>query len=636
MNVCDKLNKKQTVLQFICSSSSLRNFCSTNVERDRLIGYRTTEGETVIRQAINAEQLQTEFYRVCKMEISEAESAYNGGSKYKDINTFYCDPTEQICVSLAKELQTNSIFVLTMFGFSNLNVNLGMDKWEDGLMYSALLCTKDSRNNSAKRRRPIAFAEKPAVESVYNVQKLLDPISKELLLLKDNSCILKIGNECAILRCFWDDKVELDHWWRNVTNVSLSEFPKTMEEAENYKRKTRWNLIDENVDKLYVLNANNQERITLSTNMYPDTFICCDSYSNIDAVYIYKKTRRITGDKAQFKRIGFGQFWNGAINLEASELRSSCGTVCFPFDKESELMYLAIHDGGDLSGLDSRYNLANHSCTYFCVYCQIDDKFKLSKDGNVYRTRYNIHSNADLYPQAITNSNTNQTPLQITKGVAGRPVDPYPECSRITPPLLHIDMGINAKLLRIHEDHIETVNTADTDYKQAHKQKLDQYGKFTNRYYHSLEGTQAKLYRQNFSDIASSLHPSNFYICMNGTIQKYNKLMSIIGKSDCWVEEQQCDDAQRLLDDLDRTWTYTRTVLGVTSSLGTKYHYLAHCVEYMRLWRILIGYISEQSIESYHKRCSMLFRRYRNQRGLLRIKYALRQLMLITSPLYQS
>ena len=68
-----------------------------------------------------------------------------------------------------------------MYGYPDLLVNLCMDEWEDGLMYSALLCTLNKNNNSAIRRRSIAFAEKPAIESTYNIQKLLD-----------DACILKL------------------------------------------------------------------------------------------------------------------------------------------------------------------------------------------------------------------------------------------------------------------------------------------------------------------------------------------------------------------------------------------------------------------------------------------------------------
>ena len=166
-----------------------------------------------------------------------------------------------------------------------------------------------------------------------------------------------------------------------------------------------------------------------------------------------------------------------------------------------------------------------------------------------------------------------------------------------------------------------------TIYTNHTKSKLDQYKICVNRHYKTLEGKQAKKYRQKFSNIASIISPTIFYIYVNGTIQIYDQLMSVIGKSDCWIEEKECEKAKELLVELDKRWTHTRAMVGVANSLGKKYHYLSHCVDYMTLWRLGIGYINEQSIESFHKTCSMVIRRYRNQRGLLRsntqsIKYS--------------
>ena len=47
--------------------------------------------------------------------------------------------------------------------------------------------------------------------------------------------------------------------------------------------------------------------------------------------------------------------------------------------------------------------------------------------------------------------------------------------------------------------------------------------------------------------------------------------------------------------------------------------YLCHALEYVKIWRFGIGYISEQSIEGYHQTCT--------QRGIQRIEYAIQRLM---------
>ena len=76
--------------------------------------------------------------------------------------------------------------------------------------------------------------------------------------------------------------------------------------------------------------------------------------------------------------------------------------------------------------------------------------------------------------------------------------------------------------------------------------------------------------------------------------------------------------------------------LDINHSLGAKGHYLGHCLEYMELWRIPIGYVSEQSIEAMKKTYGDILNRYNNQRGLLKVKYSIRHLLLTTSPTYYS
>lgn len=64
MNIVEKLNNKQTVIQFIRSNKSLRNSFQNNSERHRLLGMKNMESEVVIRQARLEEQLHTEIHRM--------------------------------------------------------------------------------------------------------------------------------------------------------------------------------------------------------------------------------------------------------------------------------------------------------------------------------------------------------------------------------------------------------------------------------------------------------------------------------------------------------------------------------------------------------------------------------------------
>ena len=142
--------------------------------------------------------------------MSDPEMKHNHGNKYKQMNIFCCNSDEQICVTLHKKIISNGMFVRVMNGHPTLIVNMGMEEWKEGLMYSALLCTKSLNDNSPKRRRPIAFADKGAIESSYNIQKLLEQIYDDIKSLKDNSSVLRIGNDCVILKCSVDKKYALD------------------------------------------------------------------------------------------------------------------------------------------------------------------------------------------------------------------------------------------------------------------------------------------------------------------------------------------------------------------------------------------------------------------------------------------
>eukprot|EP01083_Nonionella_stella_P104551 299819_1 len=69
-------------------------------------------------------------------------------------------------------------------------------------------------------------------------------------------------------------------------------------------------------------------------------------------------------------------------------------------------------------------------------------------------------------------------------------------------------------------------------------------------------------------------------------------------------------------------------------SLGAKFHYLYHQYEFMNLWRLSVGYEDEQSTERFNQICSNILLRYKSQRGLLRVKYFVQHMMLITCPKY--
>lgn len=123
---------------------------------------------------------------------------------------------------------------------------------------------------------------------------------------------------------------------------------------------------------------------------------------------------------------------------------------------------------------------------------------------------------------------------------------------------------------------------------------------------------------------------------MKESVGLYDNFMSIAAAATPTITTAKIEEAAQLLYKFEKQWKYTAAILNIPISLGAKFHYLYHIIEWMRIWGIPIGYISEQSIEGFHQTFSMVYRRYTNQRGLLGIKYAVHQLMLVTSPTYQS
>ena len=116
----------------------------------------------------------------------------------------------------------------------------------------------------------------------------------------------------------------------------------------------------------------------------------------------------------------------------------------------------------------------------------------------------------------------------------------------------------------------------------------------------------------------------------------YNQLVKTIRNSSNFITEADITKAEELLNKYHNHWQYVNQILNLNISLGAKYHYLYHCVEYIKIWGVPLGFNNEQSVESFHKICSAVMRRYYNQRGLLKVKYSIRQLMVITSPLYHN
>ena len=610
---------------------------------------------------------------------------------------------------------------------------MGLDKWHDGLMYSVLLCTRKNGNNSAVRRRPVAFADKPATESSANLERLLHPIHGELSLLKDNTSILVMNingiHRCVPISCDFQKKHELDTFWSSRNQKPASTVAHSMNETEQLKRKTNWNIANHDIDKIYIVEGitDSNKFYMLPAHQYPEFFVCIIPKPIIEHVYVMKKNKQLNATTAQYELLGVNKIWGADLQLEQFCVLSNQQAQFIPFNSQTvtiDVLYLAVHDGGDLSGFDSRYNMGNHACTYFCKYCQ--HKNSTASVDTPYRTTHSINHNANRYFLLTTGRVPVPKPeseLQASRGISGIAPDPYPGASRITPPSLHIDMGIISKIYhqttsyikslddnsvtqqridhhfhqmnvvsancrnkrkemnkyKYYKDNLaktihihglcineldQKLNVLNTEYSimyneykehekskenlaqllqspvapnyyQQYTVKLGHYRICANRCFDkSLEGNRAREYRLKFAIITSPIAPSNYYRYMCQSMKYYNQLMHLLNKSTNTISKSDCTKAEQILQQYYKHWQYTKRILNLDLSLGAKYHYLKHCVEYIHIWRIPLGYINEQSIEAFHKICSMVLQRYYNQRGILKIKYAMRQLMVITSPLY--
>ena len=128
-----------------------------------------------------------------------------GNRRLVDALVFRVSPMEQVRVTLEKTLVAAEASFKTGLGYKTLIISFGADKCADGTMFSASLCTSKTNNKSSKKRKPIAFHNKPVTDSAANLQQLLGPRRSHLKLVEDNSnaAILRTSNACfaTVLSC---------------------------------------------------------------------------------------------------------------------------------------------------------------------------------------------------------------------------------------------------------------------------------------------------------------------------------------------------------------------------------------------------------------------------------------------------
>ncbi len=134
--------------------------------------------------------------------------------------------------------------------------------------------------------------------------------------------------------------------------------------------------------------------------------------------------------------------------------------------------------------------------------------------------------------------------------------------------------------------------------------------------------------------VCNDIKPTKHYEYIQFVMVHLNKLLAIIGQSKPFVNDEECAKAQELLKKLHVHWLEAKSALKLQRNMPPKYHYLHHMVELMCLFNVPIGYFDDQSVEGYNKMCNNIRRCYLNQLGILKVKYGMRKLYLITAPKY--
>ena len=162
LQIKDSLDLKETIQQGIYSNMSLRRFSTGHAKTHTILGQHVVASEAKIRQALSELYMDTESYQWMNMAISEAERQYHNGDTNLQIATYTCDPFELLATTFEDELNSRQINIHQGRGVRTLIVNYGIDKYAEGIAVSLLLGCRATANNSGTRRRPLAYAEKPA------------------------------------------------------------------------------------------------------------------------------------------------------------------------------------------------------------------------------------------------------------------------------------------------------------------------------------------------------------------------------------------------------------------------------------------------------------------------------------------
>eukprot|EP01084_Bolivina_argentea_P045638 84011_1 len=476
LDIQHQLNAKQTIINFKNSKQSLTKFHQQGVYINKILQTPIRKGIDVIRNARKEEAMETqvEQFKLLQCPIPKSEKKSNNDEvsyELKPIATSRCNPLELIARSYRDELNNHKVAHKNYFGQKTAVVDFSVDKFEKGTMYSILLDSKDDGgNNSAERRRPLAWMESPAVENRYNLKVLLQNIKNDLTVLKQNASFLqiKIGNNyhVAVLNCDYKYKKQLDDEWTTLNNVNKLLQPKSILEGEILRRKKKWNIMNEKINKIFILESDaietDLETISI-VNDLGNVCLCLATMDVIQCVYVLKKVKQ-TDAGFQYLKVGTCPFYNDCFQLERNLIQideNSQQFIDFKNDNANmEIVYICARGGGDFCSHGNVFGMGGGGCSYFCGICEIGDKNEYSNRNTLYRTAESI-AKQRVYAQEASNDpsmlkDAAETLYQYSRGISeDEAAETYIGCSRIKPANLHMKMGFCTAILNIQEEYMK-------------------------------------------------------------------------------------------------------------------------------------------------------------------------------------
>lgn len=181
---------------------------------------------------------------------------------------------------------------------------------------------------------------------------------------------------------------------------------------------------------------------------------------------------------------------------------------------------------------------------------------------------------------------------------------------------------------------------------------------YKNKYYKNFEGRQSLIYRKYWAVINECIKSTKYYFYMSRFMESLNDYHVKCGKAKHLLTDSDLSEARILCEQMVDDWNNFRdnvlclkappkpgkngkkkeeNILDMNSenfTLGAKGHYYPHSMQFQEIWKMSNGHCDEESVEKFHKDSTAVLLRYKSQRGLLRIKYAMNHLLLITSPAY--